>query len=51
MNAARVMILENRLRLSEIAEVLGYSSAYALSKAFRAGTGVSPREYRKQGKS
>ena len=51
MNAARMMILENRLRLSEIAEALGYSSAYALSKAFRAGTGVSPREYRKQGKS
>lgn len=48
LNAARALIMENRLRLSEIAEELGYSSAYALSKAFRAGTGMSPREYRKQ---
>lgn len=47
LEAARLLITENRLKSTEIAEMLGYSSVYAFSKAFRGRFYMSPREYRK----
>lgn len=47
LEAARILITENRLKATEISEMLGYSSVYAFSKAFTKRFGVSPREYRK----
>lgn len=44
---ARILIVENRLKIAEIAEMLNYSSVYAFSKAFSGRFGISPREYRK----
>lgn len=46
LETARLLILENRLKINEIAEMLNYSSAYALSKAFSKYYGISPRNYR-----
>ena len=46
-DTARLLVLEGRLKLTEIAEMLNYSSAYAFSKAFSKRFGQSPREYRK----
>lgn len=45
METARLLMLENKLTVTRIAELLGYSSPYALSKAFRNTYGVSPRHY------
>ncbi len=42
---ARLLVTERRLKTGEIAELLGYSSVYAFSKAFRNWYGTSPREY------
>lgn len=47
-DAARLLLKENRLTVTEISETLGYSSLYAFSKAFKKQFGVSPRNYRKQ---
>lgn len=46
LEVARMLIMENDLKISEIAETLHYSSIYAFSKAFRAQFGYSPRTYR-----
>lgn len=48
LETARLLILENRLKISEIAEMLNYSSGYALSKAFTKHYGISPRNYRNE---
>ncbi len=45
---ARLLLQEGRLRITEIAEMLGYANVYAFSKAFRKRFGVSPRTYRQQ---
>lgn len=45
-NAARLMLLENRFKIIEIADMLGYASVYAFSKAFTTRYGISPRAYR-----
>lgn len=45
---AAILIKENRMTVSEIAELLGYSSVYAFSKAFTNGFGCSPLAYRKK---
>ncbi len=45
---ARLLILEDRLRVTEIAELLGYANVYAFSKAFSKRFGMSPRAYRQQ---
>jgi AraC-like DNA-binding protein len=45
--AAGLLIGEN-LRITQIAQILQYSSVYAFSKAFCAYYGVSPREYRER---
>lgn len=48
---ARLLILEKRLKISEIAELLNYTSVYAFSKAFRNWYGCSPRNYVRQAES
>lgn len=48
LDTAANLLLENRMKVSEVAEMLNYSSAYALSKAFTAYYGCSPRAYRNQ---
>ena len=48
LETARLLVVENRLKVNEIAEMLNYSSGYALSKAFTKYFGVSPRNYRNQ---
>lgn len=47
LEAARIMITENKLKTTEISEILGYSTVYAFSKAFTKRFGFSPRDYRK----
>jgi AraC-like DNA-binding protein/quercetin dioxygenase-like cupin family protein len=47
LEVARALIHEDRLKISEIAERLRYSSIYSFSKAFKKQYGVSPREYKK----
>ena len=45
--SAKLMISENKLRISEISNLLGYNSVYAFSKAFKDEFGVSPKNYYK----
>lgn len=45
LDIARLLILEKRLKITEIAEKLNYSSVYSLSKAFTHHYGISPRKY------
>ena len=45
LDVARMLILENSLKISEIAEQLGYSSLYAFSRAFKDMYGLSPKQY------
>lgn len=47
-NAARLMLLENRFKITEISDMLGYASVYAFSKAFTTRYGISPRTYRQE---
>lgn len=42
----RLLLIEDKLKIVEIAEMFNYSSVYALSKAFTNHFGVSPRNYR-----
>lgn len=46
--SAKLMINENKLKISEISNLLGYSSVYAFSKAFKDEFGVSPKNYYKE---
>lgn len=39
---ARLLVQENRTKITEIAEMLGYSSVYVFSRAYRARFGVPP---------
>ncbi len=48
MEAARLLILENKLTATEIAKTLNYSSVYAFSKAFSKKFGVPPSRYPKE---
>ena len=48
LEVARALIHEDRLKMTEIAEKLKYSSIYSFSKAFKKQYGVSPREYKKR---
>jgi len=45
MEKAKQLLSENRLNVSEVAERLGYSDAFAFSKSFKQVHGVSPSEY------
>lgn len=46
LDAARLLILEGRYKVTEIAELLNYTTVYAFSKAFTRHYGVSPRNYK-----
>ena len=46
LEAARLLILENRFKITEISEMLNYASVYSFSKAFANKFGISPRIYR-----
>ena len=48
LNAARLLLDEKKLRIHQIAEILGYSSLYAFSKAFKHRYGISPEHYLKK---
>lgn len=48
LDVARLLILENKLTVTEISEMLNYSSVYALSKAFSKQYGMSPKKYQNQ---
>lgn len=45
-NAACLLLKENKLSVTEISETLGYSSVYAFSKAFKKIVGLSPQGYK-----
>ncbi len=47
LDVARLLIEENRKKITEISELLRYSSVYAFSKAFSARFGLSPRAYQR----
>ena len=46
LEAAKALIYEQQLSLTEIARKLGYSGIYSFSKAFRDFYGISPSDYR-----
>lgn len=46
MNAAAMLLKEDELSVSKIAELLRYSSIYTFSRAFKTYFGVSPGQYR-----
>lgn len=46
LDAARLLILENKYKIVEIAEMLNYTSVYSFSKAFTNRYGISPRNYK-----
>lgn len=45
LDTARLLLLENKLTVTQVAKLLNYSSVYAFSKAFRKHYGVSPKAY------
>lgn len=46
LDAARLLLLEGKLNVTEISELLNYSSVYAFSKAFKEQYGASPKNYK-----
>lgn len=46
LETAKLLLIENKLAIGEIAERLNYSSIYAFSKAFKHRYGASPRAFR-----
>lgn len=46
LDAARLLIIEGKMTVTEISELLNYSSVYAFSKAFKEQYGVSPKNYK-----
>ena len=49
LETARLHIMENALTITQIAELLRYSSIYTFSRAFKQRFGTSPEQYRKIG--
>jgi len=49
LRAARKMLLDARLNISEVARLLGYTSVRHFRRLFKKATGVSPREFRATG--
>lgn len=47
MEKAKELMLDSRLKLYEIADILGYDNAKYFSKVFKKYTNQTPREYRK----
>lgn len=50
-NAAKLLLNENRHSISEIGDIVGYQDQSAFSRAFRRLSGCSPREWRQLGGS
>lgn len=48
LRVARSLVKENKLRISEIAELLNYSTVYAFSKAYKNKYGTCPTDVRKK---
>ena len=48
LDTARTLLAEHGRSVTEISEMLNYSSVYAFSKAFRSHYGISPRVYLKE---
>ena len=48
LETARLLILENKRSITNIAELLNYSSIYTFSRAFKDRYGLSPEHYRMQ---
>lgn len=48
LNIASMLILEDQLKITEIAEMLNYASVYSFSKVFRSRFKISPRAYRQR---
>ncbi len=46
LEAARLLILENELSITHIADLLNYSSIYTFSRSFKDKYGISPEQYR-----
>lgn len=44
-NASRELLKENKLKIYEIAEMVGYKEPVSFSRAFKKVVGVSPKEY------
>lgn len=51
LNTARYLLRNRDLRITDIAEMLNYSSVYAFGKAYRLRFGICPREARKENRS
>ena len=49
--SAKLMIQENKLKITEISNLLGYNSVYAFSKAFKDEFGKSPKNFYKESKN
>ena len=47
LEAARLLIAENELSITHIADLLNYSSIYTFSRAFKDQYGISPEQYRR----
>ena len=45
LDMAKLLILEKKLKINQIAETLNYSSLYSFSKAFKSKYGGSPSRY------
>lgn len=50
LETARILILEDTVKISDIAEMLGYASLYSFSRAFKDRYGTSPKQYSKESK-
>lgn len=48
LEAAKLLIAENELSITHIADLLNYSSIYTFSRAFKDQYGISPEQYRKE---
>ncbi len=46
LETARLLLIENKLSVTEIADLLNYASLYAFSKAFTKHFGISPKNFK-----
>ena len=49
LEAARLLLREDQRKIGEIADILGYSSVFAFSKAYRKQFQISPSKDREAG--
>ena len=48
LETARLLLAENKKSISQVAELMNYSSIYSFSKSFKEHYGISPRKYLQQ---